>query len=78
MTITWNDTPGTVRGSNNSANSRFKGGIHSIGAYGNETAPASDASQYWGDIGKIAIYNRRLSDAEVLLNFAADRVRFGI
>lgn len=78
MTITWNDTPSTVRGSNNSANSRFKSGIHSIGAYGNETAPASDASQYWGDIGKIAIYNRRLSDAEVLLNFAADRARFGI
>jgi hypothetical protein len=78
MTITWNDTPGTVRGSNNSANSRFKGGIHSIGAYGNETAPASEASQYFGDIGKIAIYNRSLSDAEVLLNFAADRSRFGI
>jgi hypothetical protein len=78
MTITWNDTPGTVRGSNTSVNSRFKSGIHSIGAYGNETAPASDASQYFGDIGKIAIYNRRLSDAEVLLNFAADRARFGI
>jgi hypothetical protein len=78
MSISWNDTPGTVRGSNNSANSRFKSGIHSLGAYGNETAPVTEASQYWGDIGKIAIYNRRLSDAEVLLNFAADRARFGI
>ena len=78
-TIGINDSPGTVRGSNNSSNAGFKCGVSSIGAHNNavQTDP-SNASQYWGDIGAIAIYNRRLSDAEIITNFNVYKTRFGL
>lgn len=77
--FSYNDSPGTIRGSNNSINSRFKHGFCSIGAYnnGNQSDP-NNASQYWGDIASINLYNRYLSDAEILQNFNATRVRYGV
>ena len=74
-----NDAPGTILGSNNSFNARFKHGFCSIGAYNNgiQTDPSS-ASQYWGDINNIVVYNRYLTDAECLQNYNAQKSRFGL
>jgi hypothetical protein len=77
--LSYNDTPGTIRGSNNSINTRFKHGICSIGAYNDAVqSNPSAASQYWGDISSISLYNRYLADAEVLQNFDSTRGRFGL
>ena len=77
--FSYNDTPGTIRGSNNSTNARFKNGICSIGAYNNGIqSDPNNASQYWGDISSCYGYNRYLTDAEVLQNFYATRTRYGI
>ena len=77
--LSYNDSPGIIRGSNNSSNTRFKHGFCSIGAYhgGVQTDP-NNASQYWGDISSISFYNRYLSDTEILQNFNALRGRYGI
>lgn len=77
--FSYNDTPGTIRGSISGINARFKHGFCSIGAYNNgvQTTPAT-CSQPWGDISNIALYNRYLSDAECLVNFQAHRGRYGV
>jgi len=65
-TITLNNSPASILGSSTNINGSFKRGICSIGAYnGGDQSNASVASQYWGDLGSIAIYNRALSDTEV-------------
>ena len=77
--FSYNDSPGTIRGSNSSINSRFKHGFCSIGAYNNEAqSNVNNASQYWGDISSISLYNRYLTDAEISQNFNALRSRFSI
>lgn len=75
--FSFNDSPSATRGVINSVNARFKGGVCSIGAYnnGNQNNP-NDASQYWGDIGLILIYNRKLTDQEMLQNYNTFKVRF--
>lgn len=69
-TLTWNDTPDTVRGTITSPNAGFKTGIYSIGA------EQSGTSQFWGDIGMIAIYDRVLTSAELLQCYNAGAPRF--
>ena len=77
--FSYNNTPEIIRGSNNSSNARFKCGFCSIGAYNNENqGNVNDASQYWGDISSISLYNRYLTDAEIQQNFNATRGRFSI
>ncbi len=77
--LSYNDSPETIRGSNNSSNARFKHGFCSIGAYNDDNQSNPNvASQYWGDISQISIYNRYLTDSEVKQNFNALRGRFGI
>ena len=76
--FSYNDTPGTIRGSNNSANSRFKSTIGSIGGYHAEnTTDVNNGSQYWGDIGEVSVYNTLLSDALCLQYWNATRARYG-
>lgn len=77
--FSYNDSPETIRGSNTSANTGFKCGVCSIGAYNNgvQTDP-SNASQFWGDISQITLYNKKLTNAEILQNFAAYRGRYGL
>lgn len=72
-TISYNDTPETIRGSNSSANARFKTGFRTLGAY-NSVSP----SQFWGDIAYIAMYNRRIDDNEVRYMFQSQRGRYGV
>ena len=77
--FSYNNTPEIIRGSNNSSNARFKHGFCSIGAYNNsDQSNVNAASQYWGDISSISLYNRYLTDAEITQNFNALRGRFGI
>jgi hypothetical protein len=71
--FSYNDSPETERGANSSSNARFKTGFRTLGAY-NSSSP----NQFWGDIAYIAMYNRRLDNAEVRAAFQAQRGRFGI
>jgi hypothetical protein len=77
--FSYNDSPATIRGSNNSSNARFKHGFCSIGAYNNAVqSDPNNASQFWGDISQISIYNRYLTDAEIQQNYNALKSRFGL
>jgi len=76
--MSYNDTPGTIRGSIADANSRYNRGFGSIGAYHNGTTDPSNASQFWGDIGVFMAYNRRLTDVELTQNFNFYKTRFGL
>jgi hypothetical protein len=68
----YNDTASLIRGSINSVNSRFKHGFCSIGAYNNGSQnDVNNASQYWGDISMISVYNRILNPYEILENYNA-------
>ena len=76
--LSYNDTPGVIRGSITNSNARYNRGFGSLGGYHNGNSTPSDASQYWGDIAYFAAYNTRLTDAQLLQNFNAMRGRFGI
>lgn len=76
-----NDTPNVISGQ--SADSRTgwgaTRGICSIGAYNNGVqATPSNASQYWGDIASLRMYNRFLSNAELLNIWNATKGRFAL
>ncbi len=75
--MSYNDTPGTIRGSITNANGRFNRGFGSVGAYHNGNTDPSSASQFWGDIAVFMAYNRRLTDAELLQNYNYYKSRFG-
>lgn len=76
--FSYNETAGQIRGSITSSNSRFKHGVCSIGAYNNaEQNNPNNASQFWGDIGVITLYNRVLHPYEINEYFQATRGRFG-
>jgi hypothetical protein len=69
----------TIVGSNNSINTRFKNGFCSIGAYNNDTqSNPNNASQYWGDISQLIMYNRYITDQEVTQIYNATKTRFGL
>jgi hypothetical protein len=77
--FSYNDTPDVIRGSNNSSNTRFKHGFCSIGAYndGNQSN-VNLASQYWGDIATFDLYNRYLTNSEIVRIYNITRGRFGV
>lgn len=76
--LSHNETNGLIRGSINSINSRFKHGFCSVGAYNNgDQNNPNAASQYWGDIGIISLYNRVLSPYEISEYYESTRNRFG-
>jgi hypothetical protein len=64
-------------GSIASVNAAFKQGICSLGAHNNgDQTNLTNASQYWGDIGMFAAYNRQLTDGEVIQCYNAGAPRF--
>jgi len=68
----------TIVGTNSSINARFKTGFCSIGAYNNGSQSDVDiASQYWGDISQLIMYNRYITDLEVNQIYDATKTRFG-
>jgi hypothetical protein len=76
--FSYNETAGVIRGSNSSSNARFKHGFCSIGAYNNgDQNNPNAASQFWGDIGAISLYNRVLHPYEINEYFQATKARFG-
>lgn len=58
------------------SNARYNRGFGSIGGYHNANTTPSSAAQYWGDINYFAVYNRKLSDAEIINNYVTLRGRF--
>ena len=68
----------TIVGTISSVNARFKTGFCSIGAYNNGSQSDVDiASQYWGDISQLIMYNRYITDLEVNQIYDATKTRFG-
>jgi len=68
--FSYNDTPGTARGTLTSVNSRYNRGFWALGGIYN--------TQYWGDIAMFNVYAKSLTDAELLQNFNATRGRFSL
>ena len=75
--MSYNDTPGTIRGSITNVAGSYNRGFGSVGAYHNGNQTPSSASQFWGDIAVFMAYNRRLTDAELLQNYNYYKSRFG-
>jgi hypothetical protein len=75
--LSFNNTPGTIRGSISNGNARYNRGFGSIGGYHNGNTTPSSAAQFWGDIAVFMVYNRRLTDAELLQNYNYYQSRFG-
>ena len=71
--FTYNNTPSTLQGYIASGNARFKSGIRTLGAYN-----AASPSQFWGSIGSISMYNRYVTDDEIVKYFNSTRGRYGI
>lgn len=76
--MSYNDTPGTIRGSLTNSSARYNRGFGSIGGYNNGNTDPSSAGQFWGDIGVFMTYNKMLSDAELLQNFNFYKTRFSL
>lgn len=78
--FSYNDTPGTIRGSlTSTSNARYTRGIGSLGGWGNgDSANVNNSSQYWGDIAYFATYARYLSNSELSSNYNALKGRFGL
>jgi len=79
--LTINDTPNVTSGQLTDSRDGWPAGkgICSIGAYNNEAqSSVTNASQYWGDISSVMIYNRILSNVELLENYQSRKNRFGL
>lgn len=77
--FSYNNTPNITRGFISSNNARFKHGICSIGAYNNaDQNNPGNASQYWGDIAHISVFNRYLADEEITKAYNSHRGRFNV
>jgi hypothetical protein len=78
--LSYNDTPGTIRGQITNANARYERGFGYLGGNGTTTITPSSGtnSQYWGDIAQFLVYNKTMSDAELLDIFNRIRGRYGL
>lgn len=70
--MSYNDTPEIIRADMSSnTNASHNSGFYTLGGYNRN-------SQYWGDIGTFLVYDRYLTDAELLQNFNVLKDRFGL
>jgi len=74
--FTNNDNPtydfnvnGNQKGTITNSNARYQRGFGSIGGYMEYSTDPAVGSQFWGDIQFFSVYNRRLTDLEVLQNY---------
>ena len=74
----YNDTPSTIRGSITNTNSRYNRGFGALGGYHNGSTDVNNSSQYWGDIAYFSVYNRFLTNTELLRNHNSIKARFGL
>lgn len=76
--FSYNDTPGTIRGSITNESARYNRGFGSIGGYHAGSTDPATASQFWGDIAWFAAYSAYLTDEQLLQNYNAVKGRFGL
>ena len=76
--LSYNDTPGTIRGSLTGVNARYNIGFGSIGGYHAASTDPTVGSQFWGDISTFMVYNRRLTDTELLQIYNVQKARYGL
>lgn len=78
--LSYNDTPDIIRGSITNASARYNRGFGYLGGIGNSTVTPSSGTnqQYWGDIAQFLVYNKTMSDAELLDIFNRIRGRYGL
>ena len=67
--ISYNDTPGTIRGTITNSNSRYNRGFTSLGGHLGSGSSPSGGSQFWGDIAVFMTYNKFLTNEELLQNY---------
>jgi len=73
----YNDTPSLA--SSVDSNATFSSGICSIGAYNDANQNScGTASQYWGDISSVMMYDKYLSNAEIIQVYQSQKNRFGL
>ena len=81
MQFSINDAPNVISGQSSDSRTAWGAtrGFCSIGAYNNnaQTNPAN-SSQFWGDIASVRIYNRFLSNDELLNIWNATKGRFAL
>jgi hypothetical protein len=76
--MSYNDTPSTIRAQITNIASYSTRMLGNIGGWGNGDTTPSNSSQHWGDISSFYMYNRTLSNDEILKIFNATRNRYGI
>lgn len=76
--LSYNDTPGTIRGSITDSRARHVFGIQTLGGYSGDGNVLAASYQFWGDIGFFHCYNRVLSDTELLNIFQEVRGRYSL
>ena len=77
--FSFNDTPGTIRGSLTSTSARYNRGFGALGgASSDSTNNPANGTQFWGDISVFLVYDRFLTDAELTVNYLALRTRYGL
>ncbi len=77
--LSYNDTPGTIRGSITDARARHLYGIQCLGGWSDSNGNTiATTYQHWGDIGFFQCYNRVLTDTELLNIFQEVRGRYGL
>ena len=67
--FSYNDTPGTIRGSIANSTYRYSRGFGSIGGHYSSVGSPSGGSQFWGDIAVFMTYNKFLTNEELLQNY---------
>jgi len=76
--FSYNNSPEVTRGQITDSLGAYVNGFGAVGGYHNGNRTPSDASQFWGNIGQFLCYNRRLTDAELLINYNSTKARFGL
>lgn len=76
MRVSYNNYPEIIFGQTTNSNAALQRGPGNIGGYHNESTNPSIASQYWGDIASIKIYNRILTNKEISQNYSVEYSRF--
>jgi hypothetical protein len=67
---------GTQFGTITNQYARYNRGFGAIGGYHNENNNPASAAQYWGDINYFAVYDKRLTNAEVAQSYQYLKTRY--
>jgi len=76
--FSYNDTPGTTRGSITNSNARYNRGFGSLGGYHDGNNNPYGNSQQWGDIAVFMAYSRILSNDELLQIYSLYKNRYSL